>query len=50
MQPQLDGALVIDKPEGPTSAKVVANVKRLTGAKKVGHTGTLDPFATGVLI
>jgi tRNA pseudouridine55 synthase len=50
MHSQLNGALVIDKPSGPTSAKVVANVKRLTGAQKVGHTGTLDPFATGVLI
>lgn len=50
MYPQLDGALVIDKPDGPTSAKVVANVKKITGAKKVGHTGTLDPFATGVLV
>lgn len=50
MQSQLDGALIIDKPKGPTSAKIVAGVKRLTGAKKVGHAGTLDPFATGVLV
>lgn len=50
MHSQLDGALIIDKPDGPTSARIVANVKRLTGAKKVGHTGTLDPFATGVLV
>ncbi len=50
MYSQLNGALIIDKPHGPTSAKVVAQVKRLTGAKKVGHTGTLDPFATGVLV
>ena len=50
MHSQLNGALIIDKPNGPTSARVVADVKRLTGAKKVGHTGTLDPFATGVLI
>ncbi len=50
MHSQLNGALIIDKPHGPTSAKVVAQVKRLTGAKKVGHTGTLDPFATGVLV
>jgi tRNA pseudouridine55 synthase len=47
---KLDGALIIDKPNGPTSAKVVANVKQLTGAKKVGHAGTLDPLATGVLV
>jgi len=41
--------LNIDKPIGFSSAKTVAIVKRLTGAKKVGHGGTLDPFATGVL-
>jgi tRNA pseudouridine55 synthase len=50
MQPIGNGFLVIDKPVDTTSAQVVARVKRLTGAKKVGHTGTLDPFATGVLI
>ena len=50
MQRIVSGFLVIDKPVGTTSAQVVARVKRLTGAKKVGHTGTLDPFATGVLI
>lgn len=43
------GWLIIDKPEGITSAKAVAIVKRLTKAKKVGHAGTLDPLATGVL-
>ncbi|MFT5703266.1 MAG: tRNA pseudouridine55 synthase [Rickettsiales bacterium] len=41
--------LNIDKPEGFSSAKIVAIVKRLTKANKVGHAGTLDPFATGVL-
>ena len=46
----MNGFLVIDKPVEMTSAQVVARVKRLTGANKVGHTGTLDPFATGVLI
>lgn len=45
----MDGVLVIDKPEGWTSHDVVAKVRNLTKAKKVGHTGTLDPFATGVL-
>ncbi len=45
-----NGIIVIDKPAGMTSAQVVARVKRLTGAKKVGHTGTLDPFATGLMI
>ena len=43
------GVLVIDKPAGPTSHDVVARVRRMTGWKKVGHTGTLDPMATGVL-
>jgi tRNA pseudouridine55 synthase len=44
-----NGWLVIDKPPGLTSARVVALVKRAAGAAKVGHAGTLDPFATGVL-
>ncbi|MDJ0783678.1 MAG: tRNA pseudouridine(55) synthase TruB [Desulfosarcinaceae bacterium] len=50
MRQRLNGFLVIDKPPEMTSAQVVARVKRLTRANKVGHTGTLDPFATGVLI
>jgi tRNA pseudouridine55 synthase len=45
-----NGIVVIDKPAGITSAKVVAIVKKLLQVKKVGHTGTLDPFATGVMI
>lgn len=44
------GVLVIDKPEGWTSHDVVAHVKRKLKAKKVGHLGTLDPLATGVLV
>lgn len=44
------GILVIDKPANMTSAAVVALIKKLIKAKKVGHTGTLDPFATGILI
>lgn len=44
-----NGFLVIDKPPGLTSHDVVAIVRAVTGVKKVGHTGTLDPFATGVL-
>ena len=44
------GLLLIDKPEGPSSAQVVHKVKVLLGAKKVGHLGTLDPFATGLLL
>lgn len=47
---EADGIIVIDKPAEMTSARVVAVVKKLLQAKKVGHTGTLDPFATGVLI
>lgn len=43
------GILLIDKPEGPSSARVVAQVKRILGARKVGHLGTLDPFASGLL-
>jgi tRNA pseudouridine55 synthase len=45
----LDGVLVIDKPAGPTSHDVVARMRRVLGTKRIGHTGTLDPFATGVL-
>lgn len=43
------GWLVIDKPAGMTSARVVAAVRRITGAAKAGHGGTLDPMATGIL-
>ncbi len=43
------GVLVVDKPGGMTSADVVARVKAVLGAARVGHTGTLDPMATGVL-
>ena len=43
------GFLVVDKPAGITSHDVVAMVRAITGVPKVGHTGTLDPFATGVL-
>jgi len=46
----LNGILVVDKPAGISSAKAVAFVKKALSAKKVGHTGTLDPFATGVLV
>jgi tRNA pseudouridine55 synthase len=44
------GLLLLDKPEGPSSAQIVHKVKLLTGAKKVGHLGTLDPFASGLLL
>jgi tRNA pseudouridine55 synthase len=46
----MDGALIIDKPAGLTSHDVVARVSKITGERRVGHTGTLDPFATGVLV
>jgi tRNA pseudouridine55 synthase len=46
----LDGALLIDKPAGPTSHDVVDKIRRKFGIKKVGHCGTLDPNATGLLI
>ncbi len=45
-----DGILVIDKPQGMSSAAVVTAVKRVIGASKIGHAGTLDPMATGVLV
>ncbi len=45
----MDGVIVINKPAGLTSSAVVLAVKRMLGARKVGHTGTLDPLATGVL-
>lgn len=44
------GVLLLDKPEGATSFKMVHLVRRALGIKKVGHAGTLDPFATGLLI
>ena len=44
------GIIVVDKPQNITSARVVAEVKRLLDARKVGHAGTLDPFAAGVLV
>jgi tRNA pseudouridine55 synthase len=46
----MSGVAVIDKPAGLTSHQVVARVRRLVGTRKVGHAGTLDPMATGVLI
>lgn len=49
--PEFDaGVFLIDKPAGPTSFNVVRQVRRLLGIKKVGHAGTLDPFASGLLI
>jgi tRNA pseudouridine55 synthase len=45
-----DGVLVIDKPRGPTSHDVVARLRRSLGTREIGHAGTLDPMATGVLV
>jgi len=46
----MDGILIIDKPAGITSHDVVARARRILKTKRVGHTGTLDPFATGVMV
>lgn len=46
----MDGLLIIDKPAGITSHDLVARVRRTLKTKRVGHTGTLDPFATGVMV
>jgi tRNA pseudouridine55 synthase len=46
----MDGLVIIDKPEGITSHDVVNRVRRALKTKRVGHTGTLDPFATGVMV
>ena len=45
-----EGILLVNKPAGITSFGVVARLRRITGVKKIGHAGTLDPFATGLLI
>jgi tRNA pseudouridine55 synthase len=44
------GALIVDKPEGPTSHDIINSIRRAAGTRRVGHIGTLDPFATGVLV
>src|SRR3954465_10772872 len=46
----MDGLLIIEKPAGITSHDVVDRVRRILGTRRVGHTGTLDPFATGVMV
>jgi tRNA pseudouridine55 synthase len=46
----VDGVVVVDKPAGLTSHTVVARIRKLAGTRKVGHAGTLDPMATGVLV
>ena len=45
-----DGCLIIDKPDGWTSHDVVGKMRKILRTKRIGHTGTLDPFATGVLV
>ncbi|MEN9608912.1 MAG: hypothetical protein RLZZ06_843, partial [Actinomycetota bacterium] len=47
MQP---GLVLVDKPEGWTSHDVVARIRRVAGTRRVGHAGTLDPMATGLLV
>ncbi len=50
MQPAAAGALLVDKKTGMTSHDIVAAVRRMTGIRRVGHAGTLDPFATGLVV
>ena len=45
-----DFVLAVDKPAGPTSHDVVAQARRALGIRRIGHTGTLDPFATGLML
>jgi tRNA pseudouridine55 synthase len=45
-----DGIMLVDKESGPSSFQVVERIKKLTGARRAGHAGTLDPFATGLLL
>jgi tRNA pseudouridine55 synthase len=47
---EVDGVIVVNKPGGMTSHDVVSRIRRIYGTKRVGHTGTLDPLATGVLV
>ncbi len=46
----MDGIVLINKPRGPSSFRIVSRIKKLIGGGKVGHAGTLDPLATGVLV
>jgi tRNA pseudouridine55 synthase len=48
--PPAGGVLLVDKPVGPTSHDIVARVRKALGERRVGHTGTLDPFASGLLV
>jgi tRNA pseudouridine55 synthase len=46
----MEGILLVDKPQGRTSFSLIRRLRRLTGIRKIGHAGTLDPFATGVMV
>ncbi len=46
----LEGVLLVDKPQGKTSFSLIRSLRKLTGIRKIGHAGTLDPFATGVMV
>ena len=50
MKNNKSGFLLINKPSGPTSHDIIDQLRRVTGIKKIGHAGTLDPFACGLLI
>lgn len=47
---EIEGILLVDKPKGPSSFKLVQILRKRLGVKKIGHAGTLDPFATGVMV
>ncbi|HMI42877.1 MAG TPA: hypothetical protein VK516_04600, partial [Gemmatimonadaceae bacterium] len=49
-RPPIQGLLLVDKPAGMTSHDVVQHVRRIYGERSIGHLGTLDPFATGLLV
>ncbi len=49
-EPCIEGILIVDKPKGKTSFSLVADLRKSLGVKKIGHAGTLDPFATGVMV
>ena len=48
--PSPGGVIRVDKPTGPTSHDIVARARRALGVRRIGHTGTLDPFASGLLL
>ena len=50
MTNETNGILIVDKPQDITSARVISRIKKISGINKIGHTGTLDPMATGIMI